>query len=57
MVDDEMLESIYSLNSKHRDVFNIVHNWAKESAKHKGVNFYPIHISFQEEKGQVNPTW
>ena len=38
MGDDEILESINSPNSKQRDVFNAVHNWTKEYAKHKGIN-------------------
>ena len=38
IADDEILESRNSLNSKQRDAVNIVHNWVKEYAKHKGVN-------------------
>ena len=44
MADDKILERINSLNSKQRDVSNIVHNWAKEYAKHKGVNVKPVQI-------------
>ena len=44
MIDDEIFESTNPLNSKQRDVFNVVHNWAKEYADHKGVNVKPVHI-------------
>ena len=44
MADDKILESINSLNSKQRDVSNIVHNWAKEYAKHKAVKVKPVQI-------------
>lgn len=37
MADGEILESINSLNSKQH-VSNVVHNWAREYAKHKDVN-------------------
>lgn len=43
MADGEILESINSLNSKQH-VSNVVHNWAREYAKHKDVNVQPVHI-------------
>ena len=41
--DDEILQAINSLNSKQRDVFNVVHNWSKDYVKYNG-NVKPIHI-------------
>ena len=41
--EDEILENINSLNSKQRDVFNVVHNWAKDYVKYNG-KVKPIHI-------------
>lgn len=33
-----------SLNLKQREVFNVVHTWAKDSVNHDGHNVEPIHI-------------
>ena len=40
MADNEGLESINSLNSIPRDVFNFFHNWTKEYATHKRRHCY-----------------
>ena len=42
--DDEIAEGINSLNSKHREVFNVVHTWARDYVKYDGHNVEPIHI-------------
>ena len=42
--DDEIPEGINSLNSKQREVFDMVHSWAKEYEKCDGHNVEPIHI-------------
>ena len=42
--DEEITEGINSLNSKQREVFNVVHKWAKEYVKCNGRNIEPIHI-------------
>ena len=42
--DDEIAEGINSLNSKQREVFNVVHKWAKEYVKCNGHNVEPMHI-------------
>ena len=34
--DDEIAKGINSLNSKQREVFNVVHKWAKEYVKCNG---------------------
>ena len=42
--DDEIAKGINSLNSKQREVFNLVHKWAKEHVKCNGHNVEKIHI-------------
>ena len=42
--DDEIAEGINSLNSKKRQVFSVVHAWAKDYVKYDGHNVEPIHI-------------
>ena len=51
MRDDEILGSVNSLNSKQRNVFNVVHNWVKEYAKHKGINAKPVLICLSGSGG------
>ena len=51
MADDEILERINFLNFEQHDVFNIVHNWAKEYAKHMGANVKPVHVFFSGSRG------
>ena len=42
--DDEIAGSINSLNSKQREVFNVIHKWTKEYAKYNVHNVKPSHI-------------
>ena len=42
--DDEIVEGINSLNSKQREIFNVVDKWAKDYEKYDGHNVEPIHI-------------
>ena len=42
--DNEIAESVNSLNSKQREIFNVVHTWAKEYVTYEGHNVEPIHI-------------
>ena len=42
--DDEIAKGINSLNSKQREVFNVVHKWAKEYVKCNGHNVETIQI-------------
>ena len=42
--DDQITEGINSLNSKQREVFNMVHTWANEYVKYDRDNAQPIHI-------------
>ena len=42
--DDEIARGINSLNSKQREVFNVVHKWAKEYVKCNGHNVETIQI-------------
>lgn len=34
--DNQILESINSLNSKQFDLFNVIHSWAKDDVKYNG---------------------
>ena len=42
--DDKIGKSINSLNSKQREVFNVVHTWAKNFVKCDGKDVEPVHI-------------
>ena len=42
--DNDIAEGINSLNSKQREVFNVVHTWAKDYVKYNGHNVEPVHI-------------
>ena len=42
--DDEIAAGINSLNSKQREVFNVVHTWPKSYVKYDGHNGERIHI-------------
>ena len=44
LLDDEIEKGINSLNSKQRDVCNVVHTWAKNFAKGDGRDVEPMHI-------------
>ena len=41
---NDIAEGINSLNSKQREVFNVVHTWAKDYVKYNGHNVEPAHI-------------
>ena len=55
MIDGEVLESINSLHSKQRDVFNVFHTRVKSYAKQKDVNVKPFLVKIV--KAQVNHIW
>ena len=40
--DDEIVKGINSLNSKQREVFNVVHTWAKNYVKYGGHDVEPV---------------
>ena len=42
--DNEIVEGINSLNSKQREIFNMVHTWAKEFIKYDRHNVELIHM-------------
>ena len=42
--DDEISKGINSLNSKQREVFNVVHTWAKNFGKCDGHDVEPVYI-------------
>ena len=39
-------------NSKQREVFNVVHTWAKDYIKYNGHNIEPIHIFLSSSRGK-----
>ena len=40
---DEIAKGINSLNSKLREVFNVVHKWAKDYVKYDWHHVEPVH--------------
>ena len=42
--DDEIARGINSLNSKQREVLNVVHEYAKDYGKYDGHDFEPVDI-------------
>ena len=42
--DGEIAKGVNSLNSKQREVFNVVHKWAKDYVKCNGHNIEPVYI-------------
>ena len=42
--DDKIAKSINSLNSKQREVFNVVHTWATNFVKCDGQDVEPVNI-------------
>ena len=55
--DDEFAEGINSLDLKQREVFNVVHRWAKDFVKYGRYNFEPVHTFFSGRGGTKNPIW
>ena len=49
--DDETTEGMNSLNSKQREVFDVVHSRAKDYVKYDRHNVEPIHIFFSGSGG------
>ena len=43
-LDDEIAEGINSLNSKQREVFNMVDPWTKDCVKYNEHNVEPVHV-------------
>ena len=42
--DDQITKDINSLNQKQREVFNVVHTWAKDYELYAGHDVVPMHI-------------
>lgn len=49
--DDEITEEIDYLNSKERNVFNVVHTWVKNFVKYNGHHAEPVHVIFLGKGG------
>ena len=48
--DNDIAEGINSLNSKQREVFNVVHPWAKNYVTYNGHVRTSVHISLRQRK-------
>ena len=46
--DDKIAKDINFLNSKKREVFNVVHTWARDYVKYDGHDVEPVQISFRQ---------
>ena len=42
--DDEIAESVESLHSKQREVFDVVHTWDTDYVKYDGHDVEPVHV-------------
>ena len=51
LLDDEIEKGINSLNSKQREVCNVVHTWTKSFAKCDGHDVEPMHIFLSDSGG------
>ena len=51
LADNEIAEDINSLNSKQREVFNVIHKWAKEYLECNGNIVEPNHIFLSASGG------
>ena len=49
--DDEIVEGINSLNSKQKEVFNVVHTWTKDYVKCDGHSVEQNHLFFSGSGG------
>ena len=48
---DEIADSINSLNSKQREVLNLVHTWTKDYVKYDGHNIELMHVFLSSSRG------
>ena len=46
--DDEIAKGINFLNSKQREVFNMIHTWVKNYVKYDGQHHTSAHISLRQ---------
>ena len=53
LADNEIAEGKNSLNSKQREVYNVVHAWAKDYVKHDMHNVEPINIFLSGSGGTL----
>ena len=53
--DDEIAKGKNSLNSKKREVFNVIHTWANNYVKYDRHNVEPIHIFLSDSGGTRKP--
>lgn len=51
LLDDQVAAGTNSLNSKQREVFSMLHTWAKDYVKYDGGNVKPVHVSISDNEG------
>ena len=49
--DDEIAKAINSFNSKKREVFNVVHTWAKDYVIYDAHDVEPVHVFLSDSGG------
>ena len=49
--DGEIAKGVNSVNSKQREVFNVVYKWTKDYVKCNGHNVEPVYIFFSDSGG------
>ena len=55
--DDEIAKGINSLNSKQREVFNMIRTLAKDYVKYGGHDVEPVYIFLSGSGGTGKATW
>ena len=55
--DDEIAKGVNSLNSKQREVFNVIHTWVKDYVKYDGYNVKPVLTFLLGSGGTISLEW
>ena len=55
--DDEIAKGVNSLNSKQREVFNVIHTWVKDYVKYDGYNVKPVLTFLSGSGGTISLEW
>ena len=57
LIEDEIAEGMTPLSSRHREIFSVVHTWAKYYARFDGIMLNQCTHFFQVVEVQVNLIW
>ena len=55
--DDEIAKGVNSLNSKQREVFNVINTWVKDYVKYDGYNVKPVLTFLSGSGGTISLEW